>query len=39
MTPNKRLARMRRMFDKKRAILTEDYEFFGTKLAKLGVYT
>ena len=30
MTPTQRLARMQRMFDKKRAILREDYEFFAT---------
>jgi hypothetical protein len=28
MTPQQRLTRMRRMFDKKRAVLREDYDFF-----------
>lgn len=28
MTPKQRLARMQRSFDKKKAVLVEDYEFF-----------
>jgi len=30
MTPRERLTRMRASFEKKRAILSEDYDFFAT---------